>query len=65
MIYEAEMGESKYEFFKRTYDRSGENTYVFNDVRIQIDDNTPEFVLVGRLHDAICRIQQLESQYRR
>lgn len=65
MIIEATMGESKFEFFKRAYDRNGDNTYVFNDVRLEITDNTPAFVLAGRLHDALCKIQHIESQYRR
>lgn len=65
MIYEALPGESKYGFFKRTYERNGDNTYVFNDVRVQINGLAQPFELAARLHDAMCRIQQLESQYRR
>jgi hypothetical protein len=64
-IIEAESGESKFEFFKRAYTKDTDITLKFNSVKVEIQRNTPDFVLAGRLHDALCRIEQLESQYRR
>lgn len=61
MIYEARNGESKFNFFERTYSSNADTTYVFNGVQLHINRGTTTSTLAARLHDAMCRIQQLEK----